>query len=174
MTFRRMTAALETRLAAAGLTYPEVGQTATDLPTGYSHLRCGATLTSRTFADAAARLMSWEVHRRAGLTVTASGPVAPGAVVTLGLGPLRFAVTAPCRVVYTIDEADRVGFAYGTLPGHPESGEEAFVVSRVEGGARLDITAFSRPATAMAVVVGPVGRAGQRLITRRYLWSADH
>ena len=34
---------------------------------------------------------------------------------------------APCRVVYVIDEPDIRGFAYGTLPGHPESGEERFV-----------------------------------------------
>ena len=33
------------------------------------------------------------------------------------LGLLR----APCRVVYVIDEPDVRGFAYGTLPGHPES-----------------------------------------------------
>ena len=34
----------------------------------------------------------------------------------------------PARVVYVIDEPLRKGFAYGTLPGHPETGEEAFIV----------------------------------------------
>ena len=34
----------------------------------------------------------------------------------------------PARVVYVVDEPARRGFAYGTLHGHPESGEEAFLV----------------------------------------------
>jgi uncharacterized protein (UPF0548 family) len=33
-------------------------------------------------------------------------------------------------VVWTVDEPNRIGFGYGTLQGHPESGEESFVVSR--------------------------------------------
>jgi uncharacterized protein (UPF0548 family) len=39
---------------------------------------------------------------------------------------------APCRVIYTITEPRRKGFAYGTLPGHPESGEEAFTISQCD------------------------------------------
>jgi uncharacterized protein (UPF0548 family) len=37
---------------------------------------------------------------------------------------------APCRVIYVVDQADQFGFAYGTLPGHPETGEVAFMVAR--------------------------------------------
>jgi uncharacterized protein (UPF0548 family) len=44
----------------------------------------------------------------------------PGTDVLAHLGPIR----VPCRVVYVLDEPERRGFAYGTLPGHPESGEE--------------------------------------------------
>jgi uncharacterized protein (UPF0548 family) len=43
-------------------------------------------------------------------------------------------------------DPDRYGFAYGTLPAHPEEGEELFLVTR--GGddtVRFEITAFSRP-----------------------------
>jgi uncharacterized protein (UPF0548 family) len=39
-------------------------------------------------------------------------------VVTFHLGPVH--VKAPCRLVYVTDEVNRFGFAYGTLPGHPE------------------------------------------------------
>ena len=64
------------------------------------------------------------------------------AVLRLGLGPL--ALSAPVRVVYVIDGPDRRGFAYGTLPGHPESGEEAFLVERrPDGTVWCRITAFS-------------------------------
>jgi uncharacterized protein (UPF0548 family) len=46
-----------------------------------------------------------------------------------------------------IDEENRRGFAYGTPPGHPEQGEEAFVVAlREDGQVTFTVTAFSRPA----------------------------
>jgi uncharacterized protein (UPF0548 family) len=68
-----------------------------------------------------------------------------------------------------VDEPRRVGFAYGTLPGHPESGEEAFVIEHVQDDdVVLHITAFSRPATWYARLGGPAARAAQDLITRRY------
>src|SRR3712207_7231330 len=55
------------------------------------------------------------------------------------------------RVVYTVEEPDRAGFAYGTLPGHPERGEELFLLDRApDGQLRLTISAFSRPATWLA------------------------
>ncbi len=90
----------------------------------------------------------------------------------LGVGPA--CVSIPCRVVAVVDEARRRGFSYGTLPGHPESGEEQFVLEQRDDG-RIDftITAFSRPATLLARLAGPAGRAGQRLMTQRYLDALD-
>jgi uncharacterized protein (UPF0548 family) len=70
-------------------------------------------------------------------------------------------MVAPCRIVRVIDESDRVGFACGTLPGHPECGEEAFVVERRADGTFFSITAFSRPADPLARLAGPIGRAIQ-------------
>jgi uncharacterized protein (UPF0548 family) len=79
-------------------------------------------------------------------------------------------VIAPCRIVYVIDDADRCGFAYGTLPGHPESGEEAFVLElREDTTITLTITALSRPATTLAKFAGPIGRGIQGFVTARYL-----
>ena len=79
-------------------------------------------------------------------------------------------VLAAARIVWTVDEPDRRGFGYGTLPLHPESGEEAFVIERGADGAVLFvITAFSRPATALTRLGGPVGRRVQAAVTRRYL-----
>ena len=52
---------------------------------------------------------------------------------------------------YVTNQPDRQGFAYGTLPGHPECGEEAFIVEQHDDGAvTFAITAFSRPATLQA------------------------
>ena len=114
-------------LATLQLTYRDVGATAGPLPDGYHHVRKSAVIGRGRprFEDAAAKVMRWGMLRGAGVRVEASSEVAAvGSEVLVGIGPLR----APCRVVYVIDEADRRGFAYGTLPGHPESGEELFAV----------------------------------------------
>lgn len=106
---------------AGDLTYNEVGATAGQLPAGYRHIRKSLPLGrgEDTFLAASDALMRWDVHRRAGLRVEAdSDRAAPGTTVVLRW----FGLTIPCRVVYVIDEPDRRGFAYGTLPGHPESG----------------------------------------------------
>jgi len=69
-----------------------------------------------------------------------------------------------------LDDDRRKGFGYGTLPGHQESGEEAFVVQlEPDEKVTLNVTAFSRPATLLAKVGSPVSRAVQEYVTRRYL-----
>jgi uncharacterized protein (UPF0548 family) len=153
------------------LTYPEHGATAGTLPEGYHHLERQVRLGSgrEVFERAAAALMSWRVHRAAGLKVSADGDARPGLHVVSRLGP---GITAPCRVVYVIDEPGRRGFAYGTLPGHPESGEESFLVTVGEDGEVLfTVRAFTRPGTLLARAIGPVGRVAQRLVAERYVRS---
>jgi uncharacterized protein (UPF0548 family) len=151
------------------LTYREVGATAGELPAGYRTFERSVELPRSVEFDAAAdALFRWEVQRRAGLGVHASSPVVEeGAEVVLTLPVLP--VRAPCRVVRVVAEADRRGFAYGTLPGHPESGEESFVLERQDGRILFTIRAFSRPAGLLARVAGPVGHRVQDLVTRRYL-----
>ena len=69
-----------------------------------------------------------------------------------------------------IDEPDRQGFTYGTLPGHPESGIEQFTVTRTATGlVRVHLDAVSRPATWYARLGAPVTRLAQEIATRRYL-----
>jgi uncharacterized protein (UPF0548 family) len=156
-----------------GLTYPEVGATQGDLPHGYDHLRQNATVGRGAiqFAAAATLLMTWEMHRRSGLRVQSSSPrAAVGGVVRLGLriGPVM--VLAPGRVISVIDEPRRQGFAYGTLPGHPECGEESFVLSLLDDGTiDFALVAFSRPAVWWSRAGAPVSRLVQRRITARYL-----
>jgi uncharacterized protein (UPF0548 family) len=164
---------LERKLTKAELTYVEVGRTAGALPPGYHHLRRSVVIGigSAVFAAAADSLLSWSVHSRAGLRVAASQPRAQqGVVLVLRIGAGGVRIGAPCRVVYTVTEPRRQGFAYGTLPGHPESGEEAFLVEhKPDDTVTFTITAFSRPATAPARIAGPLGRLIQRRVTSRYL-----
>lgn len=116
-------------------------------------------------------MLRWDMHRRAGLAVkTALEHVELGADVEVGLrlGPLSF--KAPCRVVRMVDEPGARGFAYGTLPGHPESGEEAFVVRLGDDDVvRMEITAFSKQARWFARLGAPLARQVQSRITTRYL-----
>lgn len=158
---------------SAAFTYDEVGATSGVLPAGYRHVRRTRDVaTGRIeFDRAVERLMSWQMHRRAGLRVDATTAVVrPGATVVLrlGVGPLR--LSAPCRVVRVVDEPRRHGFAYGTLHGHPETGEELFEVALDEADrVRFTITAFSRPATWLSRLGGPVSRRVQDVITDRYV-----
>jgi uncharacterized protein (UPF0548 family) len=107
----------------------------------------------------------------AGLTIYPPGAtIDAGTVVvaTAHLGPV--AVVIPCRVVYRTDEMGRFGFAYGTLPGHPERGEEAFHVTvDTDGTVSFEVVAFSRPADLVSRLGGPLSRATQAVATRRYL-----
>ncbi len=87
--------------------------------------------------------------------------------LVIPFGPLH--VGSPVRVVYVVDTPDRKGFAYGTLPGHPESGEESWMVERSDDGSVwLTIRAFSRPSAAHWWAVYPVLRIVQAIYTRRY------
>ncbi|MBB2947537.1 uncharacterized protein (UPF0548 family) [Actinoplanes lutulentus] len=154
----------------AGLTYPEVGATRDDqMPPGYGHVERDVVIGSgrAVFERAAEALFSWQMHRGTGLGVRSTAArAATGVVVTLRAGFL----TIPCRVVYTVETGDRRGFAYGTLPGHPERGEEAFLIELTEAGdVRVRIRAFSRPATLLARAGGPLTRRFQEFVTDRYV-----
>ncbi len=157
-------------LSGLAFTYSEVGATAGELPAGYHHLRARARIgTGRDrFEEAADAVSHWGMQRGAGLRVQAGSERAqPGSDVLGSIGPIR----VPCRVVYVVDEPERRGFAYGTLPGHPETGEELFCVRHDPDtdAVYVEIVAFSRPALWWSRAGGPVGRLAQKLITRRYL-----
>lgn len=161
-------------LAALPLTYAEVGGSLREpLPAGYLHTRESVVLGRgrELFERHADAVLRFDMHRRAGLLVETRAPVAVVGVdleVALPIGPVR--VRALDRVVAVVDEPDRRGFAYGTLAGHPEQGEESFVVSiDADGAVRLDIRAFWRSVRWYSRLGGPVTVATQRAITRRYL-----
>lgn len=163
------------RAEAADLTYPEVGGTRTpDMPRdGYHHVerRVRAGNGEEAFRRARITVFTWGMQRSAGLVVfPASRPPKEGdtVLVVTKLGPAS--VVAPCRVLWTVEEPDRAGFGYGTLPGHPESGEEAFLVERdATGDVWAVVRAFSRPATWYSKLGSPVARMVQSKVTDGYL-----
>jgi uncharacterized protein (UPF0548 family) len=131
----------------------------------------------------AGQVLQWGVKTRSGFTVearTAEGPAAEpptdtGAraylggeyVLTAALGP--FVVREPVRVVAVVDEPDRCGFAYGTLAGHPISGEEAFIVHRgPDAVIWLTLRSLTRPAEGRWRLAFPAILIAQRWYRWRY------
>lgn len=159
------------------LTYAAVGATADPAmvdapPAGFRPLKRTALIGhgAEAFSRAGIAVMHWEVQRRSGFVIDGARDVAVGNDVRLliPLGPFR--VTAPARVVYVVAEERRVGFAYGTLAGHPERGEEAFLVHwRADDSVWFELRAFARPANLFFRLGYPILRASQAFYTRRYL-----
>jgi uncharacterized protein (UPF0548 family) len=152
------------------LTYPETGVTrGEELPAGYRHVRRHEKLGvgADVFRRAVDGLRGWQMQRGAGLRVPEQTPApAVGVRVTMAVPFLRI----PCQVVWVLDEDRRYGYGYGTLPGHPEIGEEAFVVHLdAADQVWLDLRAFSRPGRWYTRLGGPLGWLAQDLATRRYV-----
>ncbi|WP_016910477.1 DUF1990 family protein [Streptomyces xiaopingdaonensis] len=153
--------------AASELTYRAVGATAGRLPPGLPGALCVRTRIGRgrgVFAVAARELSGFRMHRAMGVEVSASAPrAAPGVRVLVGIGPRAVRVRCACRVVWTRCDGSAAGWAYGTLPGHPLSGEEAFAL-RLEPDETvvLTVTAFSSPAVGWARAALPLVRLFQR------------
>jgi len=137
----------------------------------------------RRWEFAVDELMSWRVKTRAGFrirraaagdhegdaTFSADGtPYAtPGETAVLRPGILPF--REPVRVISVIDEEDRRGFTYGTLPGHPLEGEEQLMVVRREDGAvYLVVRSFARPASWPWMLLRPVLAIVRRIVVIRY------
>jgi uncharacterized protein (UPF0548 family) len=159
-------------------TYPEVGATleGPPLPDGYALLghRTPLGIGPEAFAAAGEAVLSWRLHRAAGVAVlnsrssTTAERAAPGVRVRVLLGVGRVGLTAPCEVVWALEEPTRIGFGYGTLDGHPERGEESFLVELADDGAVwFTVTAFSRPAAWYTRAAGPLVPLFQHLYARR-------
>ncbi|WOX20749.1 DUF1990 domain-containing protein [Streptomyces solicathayae] len=156
----------------AALTYPERGATLSGpLPTGYTHLHLTVPVGHgpAVFAAAGEAVTGWRMHRASGTRVRAGAPRAePGVRVEVSAGPGPLRLRAPCEVIWARYEDRRTGFAYGTLDGHPECGEESFVVDlHDDGSVWFTVTAFSRPARWYSRLGGPVGPALQHAYARR-------
>ena len=147
--------------------YAEVGATRHgELPAGYRHLRREAVLDA-PIAAAAEVLMTWGLHERCGYRPIATGPrAAAGVEVRLAFAWTRM----PCQVVWAVEEPERCGFAYGSMDGHLERGEAAFVLDAMgEQKTRFTVTSFSKPGHWATRLGAPVVRRLQSRFTDRFL-----
>lgn len=134
--------------------YAEVGATRSSSnatgPAGYTldHNRVQLGHGGEIYRRAVEALKQWRQFELGWVEVTPHGvTVEEGAVVAVKARAGGVWSLNACRVVYVINEAQRFGFAYGTLPDHIELGEERFLIEWQPGDDSVwyDILAFSRP-----------------------------
>ena len=118
-------------------------------------------------------VVSWEVKARSGFRVD---PPLHGLPPRAGdrcwlvarAGPFR--LREPVQVIETVSSDRRAALAYGTLDGHPVTGEEAFTVHREDDGTViLTLRSLTRPGRGLWRVLFPAILVAQRLYRRRYL-----
>jgi uncharacterized protein (UPF0548 family) len=157
--------------AKLDFTYPAGGATASLPPAGFvvDHTRGELGRGPEVFKAARAALRRWE-HFRLGWVeaLPPDTPLEPGRLVAVLARLAGCWWLNACRIVYVVDEEDRFGFAYGTLPGHVESGEERFLVEKNQPDESIfyDILAFSRPRHVLARLGYPLARKLQKRFGR--------
>jgi len=167
---------------AQELSYAAVGATRVADPVwvaeraGYrSHERTTRIGHGEPLWDAAAfAVLRWGVKTRSGFSVVSE----PGddlrvragqdRVLVASFGP--FGLREPVGVVAVVEEPNRCGFAYGTRPGHPVSGKEAFIVHRSpDGDVWLTLRSLTRPACGRWRLLFPAALVAQRWYRHRYM-----
>jgi uncharacterized protein (UPF0548 family) len=94
-------------------------------------------------------------------------PIESGTTVAVHVHVLGLWWLNATRIVYTIDGSRTFGFAYGTLPGHAEMGEERFVVEWLDDDTVwYDVLAYSRPRHILARLGYPLARYFQKKFGR--------
>ncbi len=162
----------------AEVTYFDVGATIVGrVPKGFSGKRMAQTIGhgGDAFERARLGLQTWAAHRGTRVEPFEATPVAQGETVllVLGLGPAD--VRIACRILMVTDTPSAFGFVYGTLPVHPECGEERFLVElEADGTVRFTIEVFWKPNHPLAVIGAPVARRMQHRFTQGYLDALAH
>lgn len=118
---------------------------------------------------AADELLRWRVKTRSGFTVVPGTPVQAGEEPVITAHPFGLAIPEPVRVIAVLRSPSRVGFAYRTRPGHPVTGEEAFILSRVGDDVVLTIRSLTQPGdTLLWRMLFPLLLVAQAVVRRRY------
>jgi uncharacterized protein (UPF0548 family) len=182
------------RQAERPFSYPGVGLTralpGAEPPAGFDldHNRIRLGEGEADFAAARQAIDRWTMFPRGWTRIVGHGepdpetgapPIREGTVVAMIARALGLSWRSSCRIVYVLDGRElnqdgdqdggvrRYGFAYGTLPGHVEYGEERFSVERLpDGSVWYDLLAFSRPHYWAARLAKPLARRLQRRFVR--------
>jgi uncharacterized protein (UPF0548 family) len=155
------------------LSYEPVG-IAQSPPSGYDLDEIAATIGhgAACFSRAKDALAAWK-HFDLGWVqlIQHTSSIEVGSIAAVLVGHLGFWSLNGCRVVYALGDrrtGSRFGFAYGTLVGHAERGEELFEVSLEPESDNViyRIRAVSRPSTLTVRVGYPIARRLQARFRR--------
>ncbi|MBA4016507.1 MAG: DUF1990 domain-containing protein [Pirellula sp.] len=156
--------------ARLDFTYLEVGATATNSPEKFvvDHTRIRLGSGEELFRSAKRAVEGWRQFDLGWLhAYPADTPIRAGEVVAVVARTGGVWSVNAARIVYVLDEPRRFGFAYGTLPGHVERGEERFLVERLEDDSVwYDIKAFSQPMHILTKLGYPLVRRLQKRFGR--------
>lgn len=151
--------------------YPEVGHTKNENPVpGYDNdfnfIELGRGKAVWQAAKEAVR--QWKMFPGGWACIFPDDtPIREGETVAMSARVLGFWWLNSCRIVYVVDNESQFGFAYGTLPGHVECGEELFMVEKMPDGlVRYVLKAFSKPRFWMARLGYPLARRYQKKFVR--------
>lgn len=154
------------KVATSSFSYSELGTTDMEPPARYNidHNRIKLGSGEEVWDAARASIRSWKMFDLTWVDLCfPDTPIETGRNVAILVRHLGFYSLNAARIVYTIDEPARFGFAYGTLAEHGESGEERFMVDRDESGnVFYDLFAFSRPNDLFAKLGYPYTRHLQK------------
>jgi len=115
-------------------------------------------------------VLRWKVKTRSGFTVPDNRIVAPGAELDITARVAGVTIREPVMIAAVVDTPTRVGFSYCTRPGHPVSGEEAFIVHRDAANVFFTVRSLTAPAANQPWrVLYPLLRVAQIVARRRYL-----
>ena len=157
--------------------YAKVGGTRTQsgngssAPRGYNvdHNRVQLGSGVDVYARAVEALKQWRHFALGWVTLVPRGvQIEQGATIAVKAWACGMWSLNACRIVYVIGEADRFGFAYGTLPDHIERGEERFLIewNRTDDSVWYDILAFSQPRHPLVRLGFPIARMMQKRFAR--------
>ena len=154
--------------------YDQVGASGGELPSGFvlDHHRSRLGEGKELFERAREAIERWKMFELGWVELCwPEAPLQVGSVVAVLARALGLWTLNACRIVYLVDEVGelaRFGFAYGTLPGHIERGEERFWVqwNRADDSVWYDMLAFSRPNKLIARIGYPIARHYQSRFAR--------
>ncbi|HEY6400365.1 MAG TPA: DUF1990 domain-containing protein [Blastocatellia bacterium] len=164
----------------ATFNYAEVGRSLGPTPAGYSanHGRVRLGYGETTFNKAVEVLRSWKMFDLEWVSLCwPEAEIEVGTTVAALARHFGFWSLHPARIVFLIDDDDermrRSGFAYGTLQGHGERGEETFIIEWLRASDAVDadsvwydLRSFSRPGQPLTALGYPIARMLQKRFAR--------
>lgn len=150
--------------------YSEIGASQGDFPNGYDHDRNEIELGfgDEVWEAAKEAIRDWQMFPGDWANIfTSKTPIKKGETVSIYVRVFGTWWCNSCKIVYTFDEPNRFGFAYGTLTNHFEQGEEIFMVEKDESGRVFyKIQAFSKPRFWLVKLGYPMARFFQKKFVR--------